>query len=337
MLVKRILLLSIVFILQACSPDVELPVASPLSATARQLAALYKFGYGPLLTQTTQVSLSLEDEGKLALTATYPDADGTFPLLIFSHGNWSTKDKYQGIIKHWVSHGYIVLSPNHDDCCSMIQGIFYSVWYGQLGLIERRVESVKLLMDNLDLVEAAIPALEQKIDRDRIALAGHSFGAFTAQQFIGAGVFDPHVGRFKYYRDDRIKAVVAISPPGPMFDSITEKSWMEVDRPMLVTTGTWDVNASFWPDWRLHKMSFDTAKPDDKFAVVIQGADHYFGNLICRPERDALPQKNALKMLNTTAVAFLDAYVKDKRVAKEFLKSGELDVVTANFAVIEQR
>ena len=334
----RVLLLIIVAALVACADDVVLPDAKPLQATEQQLAQLYKAEIGPhAVLRKTDIVLEVGEDKQMELSVTYPDAEGQFPLLLFSHGNWSDKDKYNAVIDHWVSHGYIVVAPNHLDCCSAVHGIINSIRYGQFGLIDERMNDFNYLLDNLDAVENTVQGLAGKIDRSRIAATGHSFGAFTAQQFGGAGTFNPDTEEYVFYRDESIKAVVAISPPGPMFDVINENSWKEFDRPMLLTTGTWDSNAQFWPDWRLHKMSFDTAKEGDNYALITQGADHYLGNLICRPEREQAPQHDALKMLNATSMAFLDAYVKDSATALAFIKGEQLATLTSGFSIIERR
>ena len=341
--------LLLTMLLAACSEEVELPPAKPLNASAEQLMQVYKLQRGPynVVAKTGAVLVTDEDKA-LDISLFYPEqphpeqssaghTEEQFPLLLFSHGNWSTKDKYNAVIEHWVSHGYIVLAPNHLDCCSAINGIINSVRHGHFGLIAERMKDFAFLLDNLQQLDEVVDGLSALIDSQRIAATGHSFGAFSAQQFVGAGSVDPDTQAFVFFRDDRIKAVVAISPPGPMFDVINDQSWLQVDAPMLITTGTWDSNPQFWPDWRLHKMSFDTARPGANYALVIEGADHYLGNLICRPEREVAPQHDALNMLNATTVAFLDAYVKEDSVAQAFIDGDTLVTATGGFAMLERR
>lgn len=329
---------SVIFGLSGCSGDkVTLPEVTPLNASPEALASLYKAETGSLtVVAQTNVHLSLDDR-ELDLSIFYPDAEGPFPILLFSHGNWSTKDKYNPVIEHWVSHGYVVLAPNHLDCCGMVNGIWNSIRYGQIGLIEERIRDFSSLLDHLPQIEDSVDGLAGKMDASRIAATGHSFGAFTAQQFGGAGTFNPDTEEYVYFTDKRIKAMVAISPPGPMFDVINEGSWINLQGPMMLTTGTWDANVQFWPDWRAHKLSFDTAQPGQNYALITQGADHYLGNLICRPEREQPPQYDALKMLNSATTAFLDAYVKNNSEALAFIDSDILQQETNNFSRLQQR
>ena len=52
-------------------------------------------------------------------------------------------------------------------------------------------------------------------------------------------------------------------------------------------------------------MSFDTT-PAPAALFVGEGVDHYFGNLICRPEREVPPQRVQLD----SAIAVSEAFLK---------------------------
>jgi len=267
-----------------------------------------------------EVSIStvelVDDRGELrSLRVLYPQATERYPLIVFSHGNWSDNTKYDALVREWVAHGYVVVMPYHLDGGGMMRGIFNSLRYGQLGLISERAKDVHWIIDALPELAEKSPELSARMQMDNIAVTGHSFGAYTAQQMIGAGAFDEDDQSWVYARHERVKAVVAISPPGPMFTTITELSWQSVDKPMLVTTGTEDVNDTFWPDWRSHLLSFDGAKPGHNYSLVVDNADHYLGNLICRPERETPPQHEALGVINDASLAFLDWHLKGKATA----------------------
>ena len=326
-------------LLGACSEDVPLPPVTPLSADPARVDALHGIAPGglPVVARRHLILPGGEGERELRFNAWFPGHGKDFPLLLFSHGNWSDADAYDHLVEHWVSHGYVVLAPEHLDCCSMAQGIFNSLRYGQLGLIEGRTQDLGRLLDNLATIEelAGIPG--GMIDHDRVAATGHSFGGWSAQQLGGAEVYDPDGETFLQRRDPRVQAVVAVSPPGPMFDTIVSESWKAQDTPTLATTGTWDIQPRFWPDWRLHLTSFETARPGEQFALVIEGADHYLGRLICRTEREAEPQWDALRMLQATSTSFLDAQLKQDGAAMELLHSDQLQAVTGGFASLSRR
>lgn len=326
-------------LLGACGDDVVLPPAEPLATTRENILQLYGAEPGSLqVTEIRDLLLpGLEGGRDLRLNLYFPSRGSGFPLLLFSHGNWSDRNSYDRLLTYWASHGYAVIATDHLDCCGAVSGIFNSLRYGQLGLVEARVADLSRLIENLPGIERLAPEFSDKADASMLAIAGHSFGAFSAQQLGGARVFDPDGQRYISHRNPAVRAVVALSPPGPMFDTITAGSWTKLETPTLVSTGTWDVQPRFWPDWRMHLMSWETAVPGNKYALVTQGADHYLGNLICRPEREATPQEDALLMMKIASTAFLDAYVKQKSAAKAFLTSGELARVTAGFSELLSR
>jgi predicted dienelactone hydrolase len=51
----------------------------------------------------------------LKLRVSYPAGDGPFPVVVWSHGAFGTKDNYQPLVEFWASHGYVVVQPNHSD------------------------------------------------------------------------------------------------------------------------------------------------------------------------------------------------------------------------------
>lgn len=323
--------------LSACGKEVQLEPARPLSATAEQLAAIPNLTPGPYKVFKAQPVQWHIGEQDLRLRIVEPEGPGPFPLVLFSHGNWSDITQYDALLEHWASHGYLILAPYHLDGGGMARGIFNSLRKGNEGLIAARVADLKLILNHLGDLDALEAGLSQRIDRTRIAVAGHSFGAFTAQQMAGAAAVNPKTGERVEGRDARVRAVVALSPPGPMFKIINEQSWLNVDLPMLVTTGTWDVNAQFWPDWRAHTLSYDTARPGLNWLLVVQGADHYLGNLICRPERKQPAQTDALRMVNATAVRFLDAYLKGDASARASFDTLQLQEITGGYARLSHR
>ncbi|WP_371189400.1 alpha/beta hydrolase family protein [Thalassotalea maritima] len=325
--------------LSGCNDAISLPQAQPLSASSEQLMAIPFIDKGPYqVIINRDVTLHNPDlQRDLDISAFYPEQGQQFPLVIFSPGFVAHKDTYDNVIAYWVSHGFVVLAVNHQDCCSMVSGIIKSMWFGNFGLVEQRVNDVRFLQQSLAELVSQYPFLQNKFDAENLAIAGHSFGGFTAQLFAGAGTYNPDDERYHYIAIDNVKAVLAISPPGPMFDVITDKSWQKLSLPTFISTGTWDVDGRFFKTWQVHNMSFDTALPGDKYSLVTQGADHYFGNLICRPEREELPQHDALRMLNATSTLFLKSYLTDEVVSKQQLQTLDLGGVTNGFSTLTRR
>jgi predicted dienelactone hydrolase len=326
-------------LLGGCGEDAPLPPAKPLGGDKAAIGTLHGARAGPHRVEIVDnlVLSGSEGERELTLNLYYPAKGSNYPLLVFSHGYGSNKDSYDRLLLHWSSHGYAILAADHMDCCSLVKGIFNSVRYGQFGLIEARVKDIQRLLQTLPELESLHPAFKGKANTDKLAITGHSFGAFSAQQLGGAAALGPDEEGYQSRLDPSVKAIVAISPPGPMFDTITRDSWRGLTTPTLVTTGTWDIEPNFWPDWRDHLLSYETAVPGSKYALVVEGADHYLGNLICRLEREVEPQEDALTMVKIATTTFLDAYVQDDQAALAFLLSGKLAQLTGDFARISSR
>jgi predicted dienelactone hydrolase len=324
-------------LLSGCGKAPELPPAQPLGVSLRQLAGVPGLAPGPHAVARGATVEWAAGGRRLRARALVPDGAGPVPLVLFSHGFASGPDQYDAVAAHWASHGYAVVLPQHADGGGMPRGIWASLRHGSLGLVARRVADLRLLLDHPELLDALAPGLAARVDRDRIAAAGHSFGAFTAQQFGGAVAADPDSGERVAARDPRVRAVVALSPPGEMFEVINRRSWLEFDAPMLATTGTWDVDGRFHTDWRQHRLSWETALPGRNWLLVVEGADHYLGNLICRLDRDRPPQPDALRLVNAVTTAFLDAHLRGDAAAREFLDSGALAQLSGGFAALSKR
>ena len=334
----RTLLLSGVFLLiSACSKaPLILPDPGAIALTPNEISTLYGVSAPDIALFDSQKQRITLDGRRLNVRLLTPAAQGQYPLVLFSHGNWSHQLEYDVILTHLARQGYAVLTLDHDDCCGMARGIMAALWYGNLRLIEQRVWDMALLLNHPARLDALAPAGVQ-LDHDRVAIAGHSFGAYSAQLFAGATVFDKKQQQqravaYSLQRPDAIKAILAISPPGPMFKEITAQSWQAINKPMLATTGTWDVEPRFFPDYQLHLMSHYTASPGSQYGLIIAGADHYFGNLICRTHREQAPQHLQMQLLKSATMAFLDHYVKQQADAGEFLLSNQLTVTTQGFA-----
>jgi pimeloyl-ACP methyl ester carboxylesterase len=134
--------------------------------------------------------------------------------------------------------------------------------------------------------------------------AGHSYGGLIAQMLGGAGPQPP----------EAIKAVLAWSPPGPFPPAITADTWKTMARPQMVVTGTADTLPVMAPTWDVHRVSFDVA-PGPAVLFVGEGADHYFGNIICRPERTEAPQTAQFDDAVAVSLAFLDKALAGKSFA----------------------
>jgi predicted alpha/beta-hydrolase family hydrolase len=123
----------------------------------------------------------------LQVRVSAPMTGRDLPVIVFSHGFGMSMDGYAPLADHWAAQGFVVLQPTHLD--SRTLGLppedprTPHIW-------RIRIEDLKHVMDGLDTLEAALPGLSGRLDRDRIAVAGHSWGAQSASTLLGARILD---------------------------------------------------------------------------------------------------------------------------------------------------
>lgn len=205
---------------------------------------------------------------ELRMSIEYPIRAGSYPLIIFSPGYAATPLSYVGLTSHWASQGYVVVKPFHET--ARTQEATTDFWQQQTATDWRnRVRDITMILDSLDRLQQDYPELQGKIDRTKIGVGGHSYGAFTAMLAGGVRTYPGAVS----YADPRITAVMAISPQGPgAVRGLTEQSFAELRKPTLFLTGTRDMGATEeeTPEWR--RRAYELSPEGDKWFVVIPNA-----------------------------------------------------------------
>ena len=209
-------------------------------------------------------------------------------FIPFSHGANSNGAKYDRLCSALAAAGFVVAAPTHADSPDHPGG----------GKIAREQGIPLRLADMRGLVAEGVAAGLPVI------AAGHSYGALIAQMLGGAGGVP----------EAAVRAVIAWSPPGPFPPAITADLWKTMARPMLVETGTADMLPMMAPTWDVHRVSHDVA-PGPGVLFVGDGVDHYFGNIICRPERTEPPQEAQFADALAVSLAFADAVLASKPLA----------------------
>ena len=246
----------------------------------------------------------------LELRVSAPVAGDSLPVILFSHGNGQSLHTYGPLVHFWASHGFVVIQPTHLD--SRTIGMAHDdPRYSQLW--RHREKDLVDCLDRIDAIEAMVPALQGRLDRDRIAVAGHSWGAQTASLLLGARHPDPDDGSTVSLRDDRVKAGVLLTLPGSGGDKLsdfarTHLPFMHPDfsamtTPALIVAGDHDQSAltHLGPEW--WREGFDLS-PGAKALLTLFGAEHSLGgisNYEARETTDESPARVAALQTITTA------------------------------------
>ncbi|MFB7676600.1 alpha/beta hydrolase family protein [Kitasatospora purpeofusca] len=124
---------------------------------------------------------------ELQVKVTAPLAGRDLPVIVFSHGNAWSLDGYEPLVDRWAAAGFVVVQPTHLD--SRRYGIgwddprFAGIW-------RVRIADLHAVLDNLGDILLGVGGLEARVDRGRVAVVGHSWGAQTAGALLGTRVLD---------------------------------------------------------------------------------------------------------------------------------------------------
>jgi predicted dienelactone hydrolase len=229
---------------------------------------------------------------------------GELPIIVFSHGFGSSLDGYGPLADFWAAHGFVVIQPTHLD--SRTVGLppgdsrTPRLW-------RQRVEDMKRILDQLDLLEATVPGLAGRMDRSRIAAAGHSFGGQTAGILLGLRVLDPESKEPVDLSDSRITAGVLLATAGrggadltpfaaENFPWLKNPNFADMTTPTLVVAGDHDdIPLSVrGPDWMTDPYFLSTGS---KSLLTLFGGEHSLGGIAgyeAKETTDEDPERVAL-------------------------------------------
>ncbi|PJM98802.1 chlorophyllase [Streptomyces sp. CB01201] len=132
------------------------------------------------------ITVPAPDRGaELQVKVTAPLSGRHLPVIVFSHGNAWSLDGYEPLVDRWAAAGFVVVQPTHLD--SRRNGIgwddprFATIW-------RVRIADLHTVLDHLDDIVVQVDGLAPRVDRERVAVVGHSWGAQTAGAILGARV-----------------------------------------------------------------------------------------------------------------------------------------------------
>jgi len=221
----------------------------------------------------------------LQARVTAPVAGENLPVVLFSHGFGFSMDAYGPIIDHWAEQGFSVVSVTHLDSASL--GLAPADPRGPR-IWRYRIDDLRLVLDHLDTVLVAVPGLSERVDRSRIAVAGHSYGATTASALLGARVLAPAGDPEEDFTDSRVSAGVLLALAGLAGDELTpiatqffpfmNPEFGNLQAPALLVAGDADqsVLSTRGPDWWADAYRLT---PGPKALLTLSDAQHSLGGI----------------------------------------------------------
>jgi dienelactone hydrolase len=196
-----------------------------------------------------------------------PITDGRHPVVVFTHGYTGTFTDYTYIFEDLASRGYVVASVDHTYEATAVEfpdGRFVHSGFGShLGntLLEddqALTLALTVRMDDLRFVAGELERLNgaaqgpfaQKLDTDKIALAGHSMGGLAASLGVT--------------RDRRFKLGIILDVhDGDVPDAVVKTT----AKPVLIL-------ASGRKQWTENECKLWSNLRGPRFAVDLEGAEH---------------------------------------------------------------
>ena len=230
-----------------------------------------------------------------------PNEPGTYPLVVFAHGYAVTPDFYVPMLERWAAAGYVVAAPTYP-ILSGIPGGASHTDYEETFDDSSFVISQVLGLDRGDLVGA-------RVDRDRIAAAGHSDGEVVA---FGLGFL-------VCCRDPRVDAVIAMA--GNLENANNDHA-RDTGTPILHVMETNDEFDPYGPSIAWSRANLTAPR----FLLTLHGASHVPPYTVAGDPH--------FELLARVVIDFLDGTVKEH--AERLDRIGQTAAASSGLATLER-
>ncbi len=328
-------------------------------------AAPYKPDPGPYTVETyTEEWQDVARDREVPVRIYYPvDAEGPRPVVVVSHGLGGTRDALSYLGRHWASYGYVCVHMQH-------HGSDDAVWRdvparermrtmraatSNLQASLDRAADVPFVLDTLEAAQAAedTPRYGQ-LDLEHIAIAGHSYGAWTCMALAGQGNGlngDPTL------RDERIDVAVPLSSPVPRNPRSYDRAFGGIDIPVFHVTGTLDTSPVSDTTAEQRRVPYDHSPGRDaggkaQYLITFEGGDHM---VLGGPPMDGAQSRRMMQRMRErdgvdtsrdpvihgliiqSTTAFLDGWLLGDADAIAWLDGGEMEETVGDEGVVESK
>ena len=331
---KTIGMMVIIFVVTL--PSIIFPQYEPINWTGPYQVSIATYTYTD--TKRIETYTKTGENRKLNVELWYPkNSDGTYPLIVFSHGALGIKKSNETLYNELASHGYVVCSIDHTYQClfttdengyttyvdkSFVKELttdnaesnkqqsyeYYQKW------MKVRIDDISFVIDYI-LEQAknnASDTVYKHVNTTKIGIMGHSLGGSAA---LG-------IGRM---RKD-VSAVIALEAPF-MCDirGIKNGQFVFIDEeypiPVLnvYSDSSWDHLAD-WPQYAENYALLLNNNPT-AFNAHISGVGHFtltdlaltspFLTRMFNGKKSTKSTEDCLKMINKICLEFFDCYLKE--------------------------
>lgn len=235
----------------------------------------------------------------------FQSTEQKWPLLIFSHGFGGCAKQSIFLTEYLADQGYIVIAPDHADARCREHfggGKLQGLRGGTKDWPEKPLRNPEAWTDTTeaDRKDDVIFALESMlddrqykkyIDTDRMGLIGHSMGGYTVLGIAGG---------WKSWKDDRFKAVLALSPY--LSPYLRNRGLKAINVPVMYQGGTKDDPIT--PVLKRRGGAYDLTNAP-KYFLEFKNAGHFSFTELETGYQD---------IIRRTALDFLNKYVKGEAV-----------------------
>lgn len=234
----------------------------------------------------------------LQMRVSAPLVGTDLPIILLSHGHGqsnhlSSLNGYGPLANFWAAHGFVVIQPTHLSSRSL-DFVNDPETYPEAPLFwQSRIEDMRCILDGLDTIESVVPTLSGRLDRGRIAVAGHSLGSHTAMMLLGMRLTAKGSDGLEVAVDlfePRIHAGIILTGLGNGGEDLNEfaqkllafhrqPDWSNMKTPALVVVGDEDDPAHFTtrgPSWHTDPY---VLSPGPKSLLTVYGGGHLLGGI----------------------------------------------------------
>ncbi|MBU2667307.1 chlorophyllase [Actinoplanes bogorensis] len=261
----------------------------------------------------------------LEVRITAPVTGTDLPVIVFAHGFSQSMTAADPLVDHWTANGFVVVQPTFLDSATL--GVtpadprYPTIW-------RTRVDDLEQVIDELDTIIAAVPGLTGRVDTQRLAVAGHSWGGQSVGMLLGARVLDADGKPGEDRTDPRVKAGVLLSTTGIARGDLSpfaqenfafmSPDFTQLDTPSIVLAGDHDQSllSTRGPDWFTDVYHYS---PGAQHLVTLIGGEHLLGGIqdySSTVTTDESPERVALVRRATTAFLKTALDVDDKAWAE---------------------